>query len=124
MICPNCKESFDCPKCQYPLTTSLLMSAHVSPAEAKHVAAELVTYALVIITESCFLCIWALVVWGVAYVLQRIEPHMPNWAPMMFRYVEIGFALFILAKLFIARAEVFENALKHLRRVMAAWTKH
>jgi hypothetical protein len=90
-------------------------------SEPRKVLLELVTYALVVATESFFLCTWACVLWGVTEVLKRIEPHMPDWAPMMFRYVEIAFALFILSKLFIVRAEVFEEAIRRLRRVTRAW---
>ena len=89
-------------------------------SETKKVLLELLTYALVVATESIFLCIWACVIWGVTEVLTRIEPHMPDWAPTMFRYVEIAFAIFILSKLFIVRAEVFEEAIRRARRVTRA----
>jgi hypothetical protein len=92
-------------------------------SEPKEVLLELLTYALVVATESVFLCVWACVLWGVTEVLKRIEPHMPHWAPEMFRYVEIAFALFILSKLFIVRAEVFEEAIRRMRRVIRAWTR-
>jgi len=92
-------------------------------SEAKKVLVELLTYALVVATESVFLCIWACVLWGVTEVLKRIEPHMPDWAPTMFRYVEIAFAVFILSKLFIVRAEVFEEAVRRARRVTRAWAR-
>ena len=90
-------------------------------SEPKEVLVELLTYALVVATESVFLCVWACVLWGVTEVLKRIVPHMPDWAPVMFRDVEIAFAIFILAKLFIVRAEVFEEAIRRLRRVTRAW---
>jgi hypothetical protein len=120
MICPNCKGSIDCPHCSAPgvarRTPQLL--------DVTRVAVELVIYALVIVTESCFLCVWALVVWGVAATLQLIEPNLPDWAPKMFRYVEIGFSLYILSQLFIRRVGVFENAIRSLRRLKRAWTSN
>lgn len=90
--------------------------------EPKRVALELAVTFLVLILEGCFVCVWAAVVWGVAKVLGLLEPHMPDWARTLFRYVEIGFALFILAKLFLLRADVFEHALVRARGLMR-WGK-
>lgn len=87
-------------------------------SEPKRVTLELAVTSLVLVLEGCFVCVWAFVVWGVAKVLGLFEPHMPDWSQMLFRYVEIGFAIFILAKLFLVRADVFERALVRARDLM------
>jgi hypothetical protein len=84
--------------------------------EPGKVLRELASAVVLLVLEGCFLCLWAVVVWGVTEVLAKIEPRMPAWAPGLFKYVDIGFALFILAKLFLARAHVFEAA---IRRVLS-----
>jgi hypothetical protein len=92
--------------------------------EPKRVFFELMAYALVIATESLFLCVWACALFAVTYVLGRMEPLIEPkapWAPRMFQYVEIGFALFILSKLFIVRAGVIEEALRRLRHITSDW---
>jgi hypothetical protein len=80
---------------------------------------ELGSTAVLLLLEGCFLCLWAAVVWGVTEVLSQIQPRMPPWAPELFKYVDIGFALFILAKLFLARAQVFETAIRRAWSVLA-----
>ncbi len=81
--------------------------------EAREVLRELVEYAVILLIEACFMCIWAGVVWCVYHVLEFVERGMPKneWAPTLFKYAEIGFAVFILCKLFLNRAQVFELAL-------------
>jgi hypothetical protein len=72
--------------------------------------AELFAHAVKVVLEASFLITWAVVIWGISEVLSRIEPHMPGWATVMFKYVEIGFALFQLSQMFLLRATVFETA--------------
>lgn len=86
--------------------------------EVSKVALELSAHAITILIEACFLITWAGVIWGVARVLTLLEPHMPNWAPTMFRYVEIGFALFVLSQMFLLRASVFERAVVQAGRLL------
>jgi hypothetical protein len=90
--------------------------------ETGEVFSELVGYALVIIIEGCFMCLWGGVVWAVSHVFDWIEGGIPHntWAPTLFKYAEIGFAVFILCKLFLRRAHVFEEALIRARRLMRA----
>ena len=55
------------------------------------------------------MCLWGGVVFAVYQVFELIEKGMPHntWAPTFFTDAEIGFAVFILCKLFLVRAEVF-----------------
>jgi len=78
--------------------------------EVPRLARELLAHAIKVVLEACFLITWAFVIWGISEVLARIEPHMPDWAKLMFKYVEIGFALFLLSEMFLVRATVFERA--------------
>ncbi len=68
------------------------------------------------------MCLWGSVVWCVYQVFVFIEKGMPSnyWAPKLFTYAEIGFAVFILCKLFLTRADVFEKALARLRHLPRA----
>jgi hypothetical protein len=111
-----------CPACDRAATESKHSRSEHAFEEIRIVAGELVTYVVVIIIESCFLCSWALAIWGVASILDVIEPHMPTWGPTMFKYVEIGFAIYILSKLFVRRSHVLIEALATLHRVRRALT--
>jgi hypothetical protein len=94
--------------------------------EVPRLARELLAHTVKIVLEACFLIAWALVIWGITEVLSRIEPHMPDWSRMMFKYVEIGFALFLLSQMFLLRATTYEKAVaragKLLRRTREAMT--
>jgi hypothetical protein len=94
--------------------------------EVPRLARELFAHTVKIVLEACFLIVWALVIWGISEVLSRIEPHMPDWSKMMFKWVEIGFALFLLSQMFLLRASIFEKALVRagqlLRRTRGAVT--
>jgi hypothetical protein len=94
--------------------------------EVPRLARELMAHAVKVILEACFLITWALVIWGISEALAQIEPHMPDWAKLMFKYVEIGFALFLLCEMFLVRATVFELAVTRagelLRRIQESVT--
>jgi hypothetical protein len=81
---------------------------------------ELTSFSLVLLVDGTFVCVWAAVVWGVTAVLGLIQPHMPPWAAPLFEYAEIGFALFILAKLFLKRADEFTAAFLRARQLLTA----
>ena len=78
--------------------------------EVPRLAHELSAHAVKIVLEACFLIAWALVIWGISEVLSRIEPHMPDWSRLMFKWVEIGFALFLLSQMFLLRVTTFDKA--------------
>jgi hypothetical protein len=86
--------------------------------EVPRLARELLAHAVKVVMEACFLITWACVIWGISEVLARIEPHMPDWARMMFRYVEIGFALFLLCEMFLVRATIFERAIVRAGQIL------
>jgi hypothetical protein len=86
--------------------------------EVPRLAHELFAHAIKVILEACFLIAWALVIWGISEVLARIEPHMPDWAKVMFKYVEIGFALFLLCEMFLVRATIFEKAVVRAGQIL------
>jgi hypothetical protein len=86
--------------------------------EVPKVWRELSAHTVTIVIEACFLIAWAGVIWGVARVLDMLEPFMPKWAPTMFYYVEIGFALFLLLQMFLLRVSVFEAAIVQAGHIM------
>ena len=83
--------------------TQPMQHAPVSPlTEAGEVFNELLSYALVIIIEASFMCLWGGVLWAVTHVLDLIEGCIPHntWAPTLFKHAEIGFAVFILCNFY------------------------
>src|SRR4051812_49326258 len=84
----------------------------------KDLLIELTANSIKVVLEACFLIIWALVVWGISAALHQIEPDMPIWARTLFTYVEIGFAVYLLAEMFLKRADVFERAVGRARDLL------
>ena len=87
--------------------------------DVKNLFSELSANSVKVSLEAFFLIVWAAVVWGVATVLQLIEPSMPGWAAVMFKYVEIGFALFLLSEMFLRRVDIFERAIVRAGELLA-----